>query len=232
MNKVLFTVTIHTWFILVYIKSVLADRGMIIVHYTCITLTEHRTAAGMHSITGFGRIQKAGNVRIPSHWDAFVQPLLQWQSIKYYTFWVCVCVCVCVALGVQNAWAILSSVACPTPNYSSALSHKWHEFRKKREHIEHKMRLLISSTIYFRNFGRSRKNWTRCDQKIYISLQKYQSLLSDLNETWIFWIYFRIILKIPSALKILPIGTELFHAEGRTEVQTDRQIWHANSRFS
>ena len=37
------------------------------MYCTCIKLTELPRAAGMHSVTGFGRIQKAGNVRIPSH---------------------------------------------------------------------------------------------------------------------------------------------------------------------
>jgi hypothetical protein len=34
---------------------------------------------------------KIGNVRITQHWGAFVQPLLQQKSNKYYIFWVCVC---------------------------------------------------------------------------------------------------------------------------------------------
>jgi hypothetical protein len=43
----------------------------------------------------FGEYIKAGNVRITKHWGAFVQPLLQWNSSKYYVFWVF------VALGIQ-----------------------------------------------------------------------------------------------------------------------------------
>jgi len=30
-------------------------------------------------------------VRITLHRGAFVQPMLQWESNKYYVFWVCVC---------------------------------------------------------------------------------------------------------------------------------------------
>jgi len=35
------------------------------------------------------RSNNTGNVRITWHWEAFVQPLLQWKSSKYYIFWVC-----------------------------------------------------------------------------------------------------------------------------------------------
>ena len=34
---------------------------------------------------------KTASVRITLHWGAFVQPLLQWKSNKYYIFWVWVC---------------------------------------------------------------------------------------------------------------------------------------------
>ena len=38
-----------------------------------------------------GELNKTGNVRITSRWGAFVQPLLQLKSNKYYIFWVCIC---------------------------------------------------------------------------------------------------------------------------------------------
>jgi hypothetical protein len=47
------------------------------------------------------------------------------------------------------------------------------------------------------------------------------------NETLIFWIDFRIILKYQIFMKIRPVGAELFHADGRTDRHED-----ANSRFS
>jgi len=64
-------------------------------------LTEHPRAARMHSITGFGWIQKAGNIlnrhietRSCNHCCSGKA-----LSITHSDFCVCVCVCVCV----QNA---------------------------------------------------------------------------------------------------------------------------------
>jgi len=65
-----------------------------------------------------------------------------------------VCVCVSVALVIQQAIRmrriIFSFVACPAIQYFSALSHKWHDFR--RNVIEHKMCLFIFFTTVSKIF--------------------------------------------------------------------------------
>jgi len=52
----------------------------------------------------------------------------------------------------QYARAILSSVAGPSLQYFSALSHKGTFSKKKKKGVEHKMFVLISSKIFFWNF--------------------------------------------------------------------------------
>jgi len=66
---------------------------------------------------------------------------------------------------------------------------------------------------------------------MYIGLHvKYRLFLSCFNQTWIFSTDFRKILRFSNFKKIRPVGAELFHADGRTDRQTD--MTKDKSRFS
>ena len=57
---------------------------------------------------------------------------------------------------------------------------------------------------------------------MYIGLHvKYRLLLSDCNETWIYFDRFSEKTHTSNLMKIRPVGAELFYAEGQTDRQTD-----------
>ena len=101
-----------------------------------------------------GNWNKTGSVRIAKHSDVFVQTLLPWKSNEYYTFWV--------RVAMRMIHIMLSSVACLDVSYFSTLSHKGHDFQNV---IEHKMCVLISSTIFVWSISHSKEKWARYDHK-------------------------------------------------------------------
>ena len=86
-----------------------------------------------------------------------MQPLLQWKSNQRYIFWECV---YSLRYPVCNAHAPYCHL---WPDrlwqHLSTLSHKRHDFRKIV--VEHKVCVLIFSTVFLRNISHSKKNWAR-----------------------------------------------------------------------
>jgi hypothetical protein len=56
---------------------------------------------------------------------------------------------------------------------------------------------------------------------------KYPLFLSDFNETWIFSTDFRKKAQITSFIKIRPVGAELFHADGQTDMTKLRAVFRS-----
>ena len=53
---------------------------------------------------------------------------------------------------------------------------------------------------------------------------RYMLFLTDFNETWFFSKFFSKNTKIQHFMKIRPVGAELWHADGQTDRQTERQV--------
>ena len=115
---------------------------------------------------------------------------------------------------------ILPSAVCHVVHDFSTLSHKQHDFRKKRV-IETKMCVLILSITSSEIFIILKINERDMIKNVYWSSCKYPLLFSDFNGTWIFSIGFRKNTPISDFMKISQVGAEMFYADGRKVAQTD-----------
>ena len=108
---------------------------------------------------------------------------------------------------------LLLSVVCPALPCVSSLSHT--HFGKV---IEYKMRILIFSITCFWRISRSKKNSMRYCYKctlvfIYSTRYSYQNLVNLFNKI-------SRNTQISNFMKIRPLSSELFHADGQTDSQT------------
>ena len=130
--------------------------------------------------------------------------------------------CVFVVVGVQPAmcvYTVFSSVACPArPNFS-ALSHKRHDYRRKdSEHMC--FDILYNRCLEQMSFYEELSEiWSKMLRVLHV---RYPILLSDFNQTWVFYTDFLKILKIefhenPSREnRVAPCGRTDRHGEANS----------------
>ena len=143
--------------------------------------------------------------------------------------------CVFVNLVIQHAVHMCHIFSCGLPGSTIffTLSHKRHDFRKKKKYWTQNV-FWFSLQLLSETFLILRRTEQDMINKGYIGLHlKYPLFSSDCNETWILWTDFR---KKKSNIKFnensFNGNKELFRADGRTDEQTGVQTDGQICRFS
>ena len=116
----------------------------------------------------------------------------------------------------QCACAILSSVVRPALQYFSTLSHKSYDFRKKL--LNTKRVFWFYLPLLSETFPILKRNERYMIINVHWSSCKVPLFLSYFNDTWIFSTYFRKPPQISIFTKVRTLGSELFHADRRTDM--------------
>ena len=118
----------------------------------------------------------------------------------------------------QRAWAVLHCHLWPVRLYRVFLHYLINGEIFKKMLLNTKcvfwfsLQLLSETFLILRRTERDmikNLNWSSC---------KVPDILSDFNENWIFLTDLRKIFKCQISWKIRPMGAELFHADGRTDM--------------
>ena len=127
------------------------------VKKTCLQIN---SICNSHNPKRGNEISSTENKRGNVHWGAFVQPLLQWKSNKYYTTWACICSPRYLAGKAHAPYCHL----LPAPLYIIFPHYLINSLILEKKLLNIKC-VLIFSTTFVWNISHSRKNWARYDKK-------------------------------------------------------------------
>ena len=156
-----------------------------------------------------------------------MQPLLQWKSKRYYIIWVCVC-----TLRYSECSPLTHIANCVLSGYTIFFSRyliNGTTLKKKLLNTQSVLKFSLqrlSETLFIL----SKTEWDK------IGIVYLSSSNEPVNLVRFFW-NFNFLYTFPknthlsNFMKIRPVGADVFHANKRTEGQTDRRD-DSNSRFS
>ena len=148
---------------------------------------------------------------------------------------VCVCVCVCVALVIRHAICVCHIVLCGLPR-STKFPHIISQtvgFSRGGEGTENTMfRISLQLLSDFHSKRKLSEIWPRMGSDLHA---KHPLCLSDFNEAWIFsqvFFFFSKNTQISIFMKIRPVGSEMFRADGWTDMTRPTVVYRNSAKAS
>jgi hypothetical protein len=146
------------------------------------------------------------------YWGAFVQPLLQWKSNKYYIFWGCICSLWYPASKANAPYFIAVCGLSGSATFFHIISLKERPSEKKSYWTQN----VCFDCLYYFSLNHFSFSEELCEIYINTGHVKYPLLLSCSNETYFFFDILSKNNQITNFIKFRPVGAGLFHAVGRT----------------